>query len=358
MIWLGLAMGAALALICASPVLADASDDIDTAAKAFETERPDEALALATRDLADSNLRPEERATFLAIRGAVLVGKGRLSDAERDFGDALRIAPDRDARKTVIDYANGAYSGLGSKLFDAEKWDDAAASYAIAANYDPSDEDDWLWQARAHLANIEFDKAIAECNRLIAIDNTAAKAYLLKASVEELKFDYDGALLDYGTAIRIDPKYTGALVWRGRLHVMRGQFELGRRDLAAALSIEPDDITAVLWTHILHMKTNQDDMAWLGKAYGRLSADRWPAPALAYFLRRKTGDQLVDTALHSKNTIRDHQKCDGWFYLGEDALRKDDKDKARALFQRTVKGCTAEDFEWDAAAAELARMPS
>lgn len=356
--WRSLMVGTALALACVPYALADASADIDAASNANNVKKYDTAIGLATRDLAYKHLRPDERATLLAIRGAALVGKKQFADAERDFGDALRIAPDRDARKTIISDAAGAYSGLAHALYDAERWDEAAANFAMAANYDPGDEDNWLWQAHAHLASTEFDKAIEECSRLVAIDNTASKAYALKASAEELKFDYDDALLDYGAAIRIDPQYLGALAWRGRLYVMLGQYDLARRDLDAALSIEPDDVSAVMWMHVLHMKTKEDDAVWLKKTFAKLDPNEWPAPALAYFLGKKTDDQIVDIALHSKKTIHDHQRCDAWFYLGEDALRQGDKDKADALFRRTVKSCTAEDFEWDAAAAELARMPS
>lgn len=355
--WRGLVAGAALVLVCVSRALADVSADIDAASKATDAEKYDEAIGLTTHDLAGNHLQPEERANFLAIRGKALVRKNQFADAERDFADALRIAPDRDARKTVIGAAAGAYAGLAHTLYDAEKWDDAAANFAIAANYDPGDEDNWLWQARAHVASTEFDKAIEESNRLIAIDNTASNAYLLKASAEELKFDYDDALIDYGTAIRIDPRHLGALAWRGRLYVMLGQYDLARQDLDAALSVAPDDVSAVMWMHILHMKTKEDDAAWLKRTFAKLDANEWPAPALAYFLGKKTGDQIVDIALHGKKTIHDHQRCDAWFYLGENALRQGDKNKADALFQRTVKGCTAEDFEWDAAAAELRPTP-
>jgi lipoprotein NlpI len=354
--WRGWVLGTSIAFACMHYASAGETSDVGAASKAIDARKYDDAVRLATRGLQGNGLSANDRTKLLAIRGSALVEEARAADAEKDFTMAMALAPDREARGSVIGVVTNAYIGYGKRLFADGRLELAAESFAAAENYSPDDEEAFNWEIVALVAGNQFDKAIDACDRFVAENPTSTYPYREKAFVEEVKSDFADAFLDYTTALRIDPKSLGALAGRGRLYVLTKQFELARHDLEAANSLAPDDVSGVMWLHILHIKTNRDDAAWLRESMTKLSETEWPAPALDYFLGKKTGKQIVDIALHSHDTIYFRQMCDAWFYLGEDALRHGDKGSAREFFQRTVKSCTAEDFEWDAAASELREL--
>ena len=65
---------------------------------------------------------------------------------------------------------------------------------------------------------------------------------------------------------------------------------------------------------------------------------------------------MVQFAQTSTETAAAYQKCDGWFYLAEEAAAHGNRDRARDLFRETIGNCDAVDYEWDTAQIELRRL--
>lgn len=301
--------------------------------------------------------RGAARAACLAARAAAaLVAADRVPEAETAFAEAARQAPDDDSRKLVADTAAQAFDQRGHDLFNLQDWPASAASFALALKYDPHDIKALVGRGNAHVGAAEPDAAIADYGAALGIDAAAPDTYVLRGNAFEMKLDFDGAIADFSKSIELNPEPNNALGFRGRLYAAQGRYEDARRDLERWLIQNPADIISVVWLHIVHMRQGEKDSEWLRGQAATLNLKQWPGPAIAYFLGTETADQMVQFAQTSAETMAAYQKCDGWFYLAEEAVAHGDREKARALFRRTIESCNAVDYEWDTAQIELRRL--
>ena len=144
--------------------------------------------------------------------------------------------------------------------------------------------------------------------------------------------------------------------YRGRAYAVLGNYPAAARDLERTIALNPHDASSLLWLHIVHMRTGKDDAGWLKQKVMGHDLHKWPGLALSYFLSRTSAKDLVTFAQTSPDTARQEQRCDAWFYLGEEALAHGDRKGARDLFRQAVTGCDAVDFEWAPAKVELLRL--
>ncbi|HEY1632078.1 MAG TPA: tetratricopeptide repeat protein [Rhizomicrobium sp.] len=302
----------------------------------------DDALASATKALAQPGLSQQDIATLHGIRAFALLLRGE--DAEDDMG----AAPEQKAF-----FAHG-HASRGNRLLAAQSWDEAVASYTKALGFDPRRKSAFVGRGIAELANTDTDAALADFDRALALGATS-DIYRHRGEAREQALDFEGAVADYSASIRLDPQ-GDAWGLRGRVQAVLGRTDMARGDLEHAIAMRPRSTIDQVWLHIVHLRLKQDDRAWLAGAAGRLDLGEWPGPALAYFAGQIPADDMTQIALKSASTAKWHQRCDAWFYLGEEAAARGDDARARDLFRQTVSRCNALDFEWDAAKMELKRL--
>lgn len=80
-----------------------------------------------------------------------------------------------------------------------------------------------------------YDQALADFDRALAIDAMNVEFYDYKADVLLAKGDVDGAIDNYNQSIRIDPTYAAAHYSRGRAYEKKGDLERARESYRAAL---------------------------------------------------------------------------------------------------------------------------
>ena len=305
---------------------------------------------------ASQNLEPHiAQACLLAEHAAGLVSRDEARDAEAEFDRALAIAPNDSIRSYVRARAVEAFSTNGGHHYDAEEWAQAILDYTLALRYGPDDETTYSLRATAHERNLEFSEAVADFSTAIRLSTAPQAYYMERGSAEEMNVDFKDAIADY-SALLATGDDAQAFELRGRAYAALGNFDQGRPDLERSLALAPAEPATLLWLHIVHMRTGEDDANWLRSHAADADLTRWPGPAIEYFLGRKSADDMVQTGLTSPDTAKAYQRCDGWFYLGEEALARGDKAAAADLFRRTVAGCNALDYEWDTAQAELKRL--
>jgi len=314
-------------------------------AAALAAERRDDAdgaLAAATKALATPGLSPRDAAMLHGIRAFALLVRG-----EDALGD-MRAAPEQKAF-----FAHG-YASRGNRLLAAQSWDEAAASYSKALGFDPKRKSAFVGRGIAELANTDADAALADFDRALALGATS-DIYRHRGEAREQALDFEGAAADYSAALRLDP-LADAWGLRGRVEAVLGRTGMARGDLEHAIAIRPRSTIDYVWLHIVHLRQKIDDRAWLAGAAMRLDLGEWPGPAFAYYAGQIPADDMTQIALKSASTAKWHQRCDGWFYLGEEAAARGDEAHARELFRKTVSSCNALDYEWDAAKLELKRL--
>lgn len=284
-----------------------------------------------------------------------LVQKDRPKDAERLFDRALAQADDFMDDDAIRATAVSAFRAKGGDLDDAEKWDAAIVNYTLAIKYAPGDADLFDSRGTAHERKLDMRAAIADFSQAIRFNGRNAFYYQERGAAREMSVDFPGALADYDQAVRLGGS-ANAYHLRGRAEFMLGAYDAALNDIRQGMELSDREPSTVLWLHLVRLRMGTPDADELRRNVKGVSAE-WPQPVLLYFLGKLSADEMVNIGLTSNQTANAYQRCDGWFYLGEEALAHGDKDKARALFAKTVQGCDALDFEWAMAQGELRRLP-
>ena len=86
----------------------------------------------------------------------------------------------------------------------------------------------------------DYDGAIADFDRAIAINPNYAEAYYNRGLVKAEQGDYDGAIADYDRAIAINPNYAVAYCGRGVAKAEQGDYDGAIADFDRAIAINPN----------------------------------------------------------------------------------------------------------------------
>lgn len=77
----------------------------------------------------------------------------------------------------------------------------------------------------------ELDRAIADCNQVLALDAKNVQTFNSRGNVCVSKGEYDLAIQDFDEAIRLEPKFSAAFNNRGNAYSHKGQYERGHQGL-------------------------------------------------------------------------------------------------------------------------------
>lgn len=90
----------------------------------------------------------------------------------------------------------------------------------------------------------DFDAAIAETEKALALAPYYSEPYFVQGLVYSEMEDWDQALAAYGNAIERDPNGAGAISNRGLVHDKLGNIDLAIADWTSALEIDPEYVLA------------------------------------------------------------------------------------------------------------------
>ncbi len=96
-----------------------------------------------------------------------------------------------------------------------------------------------LERAEANLRSGEWDQAIDDCTRLIAVDPNNAQAFLIRGQAHQCAGRPDEALSDLNNAIRLRPDDSEAYYQRADVYRTLGQMDLKEKDDLAARERDP-----------------------------------------------------------------------------------------------------------------------
>ena len=142
------------------------------------------------------------------------------------------------------------------------------------------------------------DEAIAEFDKVIAIDPASADAYYNRGFVHYRKGSLDQAIADCSKAIEIDPASADAYYNRGLAYYKKGSFDKAIFDYNKVLEISPDAMDALYGRGLAYFKKN--DIKQAIADYDKVIEMRpefplaYSARAVAYFSKRDYGRTLAD----------------------------------------------------------------
>ncbi|WP_162917692.1 tetratricopeptide repeat protein [Dongia deserti] len=292
-------------------------------------------------------LRPQGRELAQALyhRGVGYAAKTDYANAVRDFTQALKFAPNST---DALYNRGGAYTKLG-------QWDDALADFNALLAIVPNDPDSFYARAWVHAQRGDDKAAIADLDRVLSIAPDDQEALLDRGGMSIRAGRYDDAIRDFGQLLKLDPKAAAAAYNRGRAYYAKQDFKNAAADFALALKLRADNPYAALRLYLAQSHLGKGDAAVLKKGIDKLDPSIWPRPLLELFTGTGEDPALIAGINELPSTLRTDVLCEAQYYLGERALLKGDKRKARDYFAAAAGAASTTTERIDAKAA-LARV--
>ena len=279
----------------------------------------DASLEQLNKILSVSQLTPANRSFYLSLRAFALTRAGREADSQKDIAEMGKLLP--AAWQIVIWSTMPILAGGGDR---------AAALRAIGYGLQRKPNDPWLLvaEAQVYMQLADFAQAVG------LLDNAMNGA---KAASER----------------RV------ALYNRGQANFSLGNFQQSADDFDAAsagLTAVKTRLDSVLWRYAAQVHTRQDARGILNKDIGNENLYEWPGPIAKVLIGKMPAGELEVAAESDQTAKATNGKCPAAFYLGMEAQRRSDKQRAREQLQLAQARCpTTSPFNW-AASAELKRL--
>ena len=254
----------------------------------------------------------------------------------------------------------GAFTSAGVAHLEQGEYDRAIRDFDRALALQPGFVVAWKNRALAYKGKGDLERAIADYDQAILLAPTDAKIINDRGAAYFGLNDFTRAIQDFDRAVALKPDQATAMKNRGRAHFILGNFAQAAADLQRGLALDSADAQATLWLHLARRRLSQDDAADFAAHAGAADSTRWPAPVLRYFLGAISAEQLRVAATDSTGAPEQSTDapCVVSFYLGESALLRGARDEATELFRETRASCPKDGGEHKAAVAELQRLRS
>ena len=134
-----------------------------------------------------------------------------------------------------------AYNSRANIYVDLEEYDKALEDYAKCIALDPEYVNAYFNRANMYLDLGEYDKALEDYAKCIALDPEDPDAYYNRALLYEDLEEYDKALEDYAKCIVLNPEYVNAYNNRAALYQNIGEYDKALEEYAKCIALNPED---------------------------------------------------------------------------------------------------------------------
>jgi tetratricopeptide (TPR) repeat protein len=279
----------------------------------------DASLEQLNKFLSVPQLSAFNRSFYLSIRAFLLSRAGREADSQKDIAEMGKVLP--NAWQVTMWGTIPSLAGGGDR---------AAALRTLEYGLQRKPNDPWLLvaQAQVHMQIADFRRAMG------MLDSAVASA-----------------------AGPLDRRV--ALFNRGQVNFNLGNFQQAADDfdaMLAGLTTLKSRLEGVLWRYAAQIHTKQDARAVLNKDIGNENLYEWPGPIAKFLLGKLPAGELEVAAESDETAKRTNGKCSAAFFLGMEAQRRGDKQRAREQLQLAQARCpTVSEYNW-AASSELKRL--
>ena len=289
------------------------------AAPSLPAEARNNSLEALNKILASSKLSAFDRSIYLSIRAYQLSRLGRQADSDKDIAEMGKVLP--AAWPLVLSGTVPELAGGGDR---------AAALRTLGSALQQKPGDAWLViaQAQVYMQLADFPRALALLDEALAGSTTPA---------------------DRRTA----------LYYRGQANFNLGNYARAADDFDATLAGRTTlraRLGPLMWRYAAQVRARGDARGLLARDLGNETLNEWPAPIAKFLLGKMSAGELEVAAETDEAASRTNGKCAASFFIGIDALRRGDKQRAREQLQLTQARCpTVSELNW-AAASELKRL--
>jgi tetratricopeptide (TPR) repeat protein len=272
-----------------------------------------------TKMLSASQLSPLNRSLILSIRAFAFSRIGREADSQKDVAEMMKVFP--QGWPLAMSITMPALAGGGDR---------AAALRALGHGLEKKPNDPWLLtgQAQVQMQIADFARALGTLDQAMAVARTAE---------ERRNISY----------------------YRGHANLNLGNFQAAADDFEASnagLTTLKARLSGALWRYAAQVRSRQDARAALTRDLGNENLYEWPGPVAKFLLGRLPAGELEVAAESDDAAKKSNGKCLASYFIGMDAVRRNDKQRAREQLQLAQARCpTTSAFNW-AASSELKRL--
>lgn len=207
----------------------------------------------------------------------------------------------------------------------------------------------------------DFDRAIQDYDQAVQMDSKFAKAFDWRAQAYVGKGNYTQAVRDYDQAIQLNQGLSGLFFWyqsRGIAYFYLGDYAAAESDFTTEMKALPNPYSAIL-LYLSRARSGQDAHGGLVKNSTGMNLTSWPGPIVKLFLGTATPESVLEAAKSTKPATDRQQRCQAYFYLGQQALIAGKPVQAKSYFKQALAlgnaGCSD---EFTGAKVELGRAPT
>lgn len=143
-------------------------------------------------------------------RGKERLKEGNWRDALSDFTEAIKLRPDVAVGYRFRAYAHADGGNVARAIADLDE----------AIRLKPDDTQSYYDRAQYFLRQKQYDHALTDCNKGLAIDGARADLIALRGRTHAARGASESAEIDFTRAIEIDPEgATDYYIWRGDLYM-------------------------------------------------------------------------------------------------------------------------------------------
>jgi tetratricopeptide (TPR) repeat protein len=269
--------------------------------------------------LSSPKLSAFDRSIYLSIRAYQLSRLGREADSQKDIAEMGKVLP--AAWPLVLSGTVPELAGGGDR---------AAALRTLDSALQRKPGDSWLViaQAQVYMQIADFQRALG--------------------------------LLDDALAGATSPAdRRTALYYRGHANFNLGRYAEAADDFDASLAGRTTlkaRLGPLLWRYAAQVRAKRDARTALAKTIGQETLEEWPGPIVKFLLGKIGAGELEVVAESDDAAKRANGKCPAALFMGMDALRRGDRQRAREQLQLAQARCpTVSELNW-AASSELKRL--
>jgi tetratricopeptide (TPR) repeat protein len=141
------------------------------------------------------------------------------------------------------------------------EYDKAIVQYTRAIAVEPGLVEAWHNRGNCWLEKENCDKAIADYTKVIELNPNISLTYFNRGFSWEIKQDYDRAIADFTRAVQLEPNYAEAFSHRGDNWRYKGEYNKAIDDYTSVIKLKPDDTWALVNRGLCWNKKKEYDRA-------------------------------------------------------------------------------------------------
>ena len=279
--------------------------------------------------------------------------RGSAEAAGGDYGAAIESLDKAVSLDPCDPAARLTRAGLAAKLGQLKL---AFDDYSAILSRDPANALAHRLRGDILFDVAEFSAALLDYDAAVATGSTDVDLLLNRGGLMQEFGRFRDAIADYDKILANESDNVEALVARGYSEFFLQDFAAAAPDLATGATINPN---AAAWTFLARARLGQADaLDRLVEDTKKLPRQNWIGLVAEYLKAGASDERLLRLAAEDPE-----RRCNIYFYLGELALAKGERTRAKALFEKGADACPKDPTrtngslrEYVAIAEELKRM--